>query len=1531
MGPYLGKKALLEGGIPSRDLSPKSPCPHVSTCPRRMRHPVPQAVPTQSGLSAQSRLPRPPIEGVGPVKRVAPGFSPDLTSLEVDGDPALRHTCFDPVLGERHRRRMQDWTEWVCLTDCVGASSYIPMVAGRTMRYHVNGVPIPQTMVVTGRTARTHRPFVLDMRAWDVPLTVLEPLLGSTLVEAMVPFYHANWPPQFRLHLMRNIFEIRANGALIDAQSILPPDVDVVVVRPNGHGGAPLHDETSSSSAANAAPPQVQGPGQVPPFAQPPVPPVPQPRWNRRFKQSQVDEPHDALSSGTVCSIVDHEVPVTVYDQIMHVRVLHAPPHLSPEALVQWAIMHSPFLPEEVQGTILQHVHEQFPCPQILLAAPQKEDTVVVPIIMEAGDTQVCTVAFPVRHSAFELAIAIGGACFQEDSLRFQVARQVATTSANHFRVPAFEAGRLAGAEVIAFTGVQRGWKPNPQSAVRQLQLPDDRPSMGRRISPQQLLRKGTCPSYSVFAHSPAGDMREVPVDPLWRPATLRQQILTQCGLDTDAVVKFLPFSPHFQGANVHAIVLPRLALQQHRHWTLVDTRRMSRSSAPFFALPVPARMSNTYACRAVAEAWPEVGPLGFLFLDGDPFEDRWMAMPTASLLTLLPVAHVNMRPAMAFSMDILEQGIGYASAFLQAGPTRLEGHVRSAANTTISTTAMPPPVPHGRRIQVDLPVFEGPERPNPMEDVAFIVASAQCPPGGFKTHYSVDIPEVAAKLLHYITRHAFVAAMPLLGFHPRVFCSPARRHIVFATVGSESESVPYIWVDAMPFLPAPVFQMAAAPSCLYTLLYNAGLRQMPTIYATVNGAFWDGTARQFQFGDVVQVRATLEALVSFSPDSSRYRLTHSCAMVFPVFGPLMRFYSYKLRITPAEAYKSFTREALYTHFRAVYTRIVRTVYSPGGACLMLVGPDIAPVRIATGCQQEPPIQTAQSFYADIWSQRLGERVVVSLHHQLDSVWLFAALPRTFSGTLWLYKSYDGLTWVQDDATGSGLASCPLMDGTCLVPTASFGAIGIADHQVPQMPRPCLVQCQPRIVADNDGVEELSLLQLSTHTRKQPVPHRTTQTEPATVRFQVWSANHASFQLCVPCDASFDDVAIIASEQEQRQVLPACFVPVFPVHSPAIEFIECQSGGSSIPMLVRFWEGRWPSVLLWDHAPTVWDLEVACACGRLDFFLGDTLWQGPQDGFLPGMCLSARHRLDRPPHRLAFRISLSAALESACEKGLQTASSLRGLLQTASTFQWPLTRMHCMGHHKPAVKAALASALQVPFGHQMVQCVVYTDGSYQPHPCRIAAGASFNVWFAEHQPAFFAGSFACPAHVPESSVKEAPFLAECTAMQMALIWTFSLPAHVRVRLCFDCQRAGYAADGRWHCSGTDPTALQACQSLRSLFLLAQQVRPIIAQHTKAHAGNLPNELADAAAKAAALGAFCMDIPQHAAALLSHDSLPWAWAVFAREPDGLPALDLLMARRAPAPTPPTQEELSCGVIDVHLHPRLLLRKSLVVES
>ena len=415
-------------------------------------------------------------------------------------------------------------------------------------------------------------------------------------------------------------------------------------------------------------------------------------------------------------------------------------------------------------------------------------------------------------------------------------------------------------------------------------------------------------------------------------------------------------------------------------------------------------------------------------------------------------------------------------------------------------------------------------------------MASPQCPPNGFKARRSIDIRAVAARLLHFVTPDAFVAAMPMLRFQPHVFYSPARGHVVLASIGEEHEPLPYIWVDAMPLLDAPVFQAAPGPMSLQ---------------------HWDGSLTVFEFGDVVQIRSRLSDLVSLSPDGARRALAHAFVLAFPVYGPYVRFRGYTLRITPEVAYQSFTREVLYAHFRRVYTKIVPDLHDGGGSAVMLVGPGLA-LRLATGGDGAPPLSTVQTPYNSIWKARKATRDVVSLNWRLGGVWLYAALPRRFAGTLWVYKAAEGLTWVEGNRDGSGLHTCPLMTGTVSYLPSSLGLLEM--HVIPLCRGPALQLFRGH---HTSGTIPTTSPVAASWKRCSPcsAPGLRLRSGWRDDYINVWSAVASDLMLSFPTDASFSSVASIASRQEARRVVRPCsFVPVFPACGSPAEFIECRPG-----------------------------------------------------------------------------------------------------------------------------------------------------------------------------------------------------------------------------------------------------------------------------------------------------------------------------------------------------------------------------------
>ena len=1284
-----------------------------ATWPRRPRRPqvqMPVKDSTSSPNVAQSQLALPKRHAI------VPGSLPDV-KLE-EGIPSERslHSCFDSRRGLRFRQRDGDWTAWRCVTDCI-ASSYVPAPCGRVLQFPVQGLPEPQSVIYSSALFRTHWPVVVDMRALGVPLQVLDVPRRSTVLEALVPLYHPNFPPGFRHLLNSGHWHILLNGVPSNQGSLVDDPVDVVAIMPPTEG-------ISNSPARHVPEEDIHWPVQAPVPPRPPTPPVPRERWSRRIAATGPDV---SLEPDVVVGMIEF----TVFDPVMHVRVMSASEALSPQQLIAEAIARSPYLGDQVQGRFLRSSHLSYPSPQLVLHGPIPEQQRVVPVLLQADSEQICTLSIDRDWSAFELAIALREPCACLDSIRFQVARRVVSVESDHMRIPPFEARRMRDADVIAFRGIIKNW--TPQSPARYLTEESERPAVGCRVRPAQVLRSISRPPQCVYVHRVGHALQEVPIDHLWRPARLRAEVLRFLSMPPGSLLKILPFSPHFQGLHAHVIILGPDDLQRHRKWAVVDTRRMSVEGPPFRVMSVPSRLSLGFLRGMLDDEVPDLGPMGTVFTDRDLFAEGWQSMPDVSLLTLIPHARTEHHPAMCFTLNVLEQGAGYQSAFCHLPPARLTGRVADPlppARTTSSTTTgawvhdcTSASEGISRPLVVDPPAREGHARPDPRENVLVLVASAQCVPGMVSVHRHTDLPEITARVLHYVTRHAFVPSMPTVQYVPRVFYTPARMHMLFATVHDEHENHALIWIDAMPLLPQPLFIQADGLLTLGDIAFLLRCDAAAQLSASINGMPWSGAAHLFSFGDVVQLRASSVDLVSLAPDSARNVLVHAAALAFPVYGPYMRFRGYTIQTTPSQAYVHFGRQELYTHFRAVYLALVRDLILLPGSQVMFVGPGLPCIRVCTGVEGEPSNEQAQALYDSFFAGRSGARRVVSLRWSMNSVWLCAALPPGFANTMWAFCSNNGVSSVEAARNGDGLQAYPLMEGTVLAPTTTFGGVGLALHTFAQRPQPTLRFEEPQV-----GDEGVSFLQVRA----------------SRVLVRVWSEDHPDFTIGIDAHASFEEVARVASLDQQRPVCPFRFVPIYPACATHFECIECSATADpgTFPVLVKFSNGRWPMVVRVCHLPTVWDLQQAIAMPSAVFHVGEHRWSGPQDGLIPGSCVMAT--LSEAVHwnRVTFQLCLTAALNSDFQSQCDHTAALQRVICDACNLHWPMTRLEIPALLGGRLRHDAAQALEVPFVHHMVQCFIFTDGSATSRPEEVRAGASFNVWFGDTRPLFCAGAFA---------------------------------------------------------------------------------------------------------------------------------------------------------------------------------------------
>ena len=200
---------------------------------------------------------------------------------------------------------------------------------------------------------------------------------------------------------------------------------------------------TSVAGASNAS---------VPVATRPPVPPVPAGRWSRRLRIDEVPLQEAASSNQSVSSELAPPTgtTITVYDPVMHLRVISCEDELHGDELVAFALEQSPHLSKDATGRVLLHTFDDYPC-QVVVNDPLPPQKHVAPIFLHSSQLDVCTIEFSDTASPFELALTILPLCKVPPSLHFQVARRVVEFRINNVRAPPSIAG-AAGLPTLWFS-----------------------------------------------------------------------------------------------------------------------------------------------------------------------------------------------------------------------------------------------------------------------------------------------------------------------------------------------------------------------------------------------------------------------------------------------------------------------------------------------------------------------------------------------------------------------------------------------------------------------------------------------------------------------------------------------------------------------------------------------------------------------------------------------------------------------------------------------------------------------------------------------------------------------------------------------------------------------------------------------------------------------------------------------------------------------------------------------------------------------
>ena len=362
----------------------------------------------------------------------------------------------------------------------------------------------------------------------------------------------------------------------------------------------------------------------------------------------------------------------------------------------------------------------------------------------------------------------------------------------------------------------------------------------------------------------------------------------------------------------------------------------------------------------------------------------------------------------------------------------------------------------------------------------------------------------------------------------------------------------------------------------------------------------------------------------------------------------------------------------------------------------------------------------------------------------------------------------------------------------------------------------------------------------------------------------------------------------------------------------------------SYPFVLTAWlfEGNRATIVLdVDAWATEHDLCKACVAPRgYILFYRDRLWRSAEVSLFNGMLLHLRAAS-------AWKIpgvTQLLRLEPYCNPAWQQctfhqAEELRDAVHVASSSTWQLSRDACVlqGLHSGYIDNIIRAMMPEGEVHTSSEhCVgsayyVFVDGSAVASLSGWQAGAAFNVWKRDGILWRFLGYHAAPVVVDAEAQGDVACLAECTAMARGIMWCMTLQDTLPCFMCYDSKRAGLGTDGSWEVTSGPASVKGVAMGCRHLAQLTRHLRPVEFTHVRAHHGTIGNEIADTAAKAAAWGKLCMEVPSGAIALLASPNLAWAWMLVKRHQIAFPPIELVLARCVERPSEATQKQLEIG--------------------
>ena len=564
-----------------------------------------------------------------------------------------RYTFMDIRIGVSNRPKPPPGTQQACLADAMLAvpRGAQPPLGARIIERALPGLQEPQVTVTRVTHDRGWHTIALDLRQVNLGIKVLHVRLGSSIRQ----LFSYDSPLQHELvQLGRGeiVFSYMMNleSCLLDTAFHVRTDTLTLTPLAGQHPG---HSAASSSAPS---------------------------RWARRLQPQPLE---------VVTSLIEgSEGLFTVYDTVHHFRILRCEHSDTPEILIARALSLTPELPG-AEGILLLHGIAELPFPQIILV-PAGSGDLIVPLLYKINPVSVCTLAVPPDASTFMVAYHASNSCRALTGAQHQIARRTAAIVGHHGSVDPFRSGCATEHGVLVLRGysfasaalrrrLRSAGQPSPDFVEARSWEPHDDLSVEDTHRIRVFRARGLPGSVSI---APTATLRSI-----------REYISLYCPSGPPAALRWPTVCPGVPGAVPVVVALSEEALDEARHWALVDIRRVGHPPLlPFQTVPLPAMVDLRTVLSLTRHELPTLRPIsGAYFNDYALTEDPRMA-GDIMLLTLMrwePDRDNDagaVVPALDINLDLLERRVALHAFFNRYAP-RVQGHGLALSSTSPSIT----------------------------------------------------------------------------------------------------------------------------------------------------------------------------------------------------------------------------------------------------------------------------------------------------------------------------------------------------------------------------------------------------------------------------------------------------------------------------------------------------------------------------------------------------------------------------------------------------------------------------------------------------------------------------------------------------------------------------------------------------------------------------------------------------------------------------------------------------------------------------